>query len=48
LTHLVRRDSRFGVEDKSDNESVKTQDFGENENENLGILSVHVRVGFDR
>ena len=33
-THCVI-DARVGVEDKSNNETVKTQHFGENEDKNL-------------
>jgi hypothetical protein len=29
--------ARVGVEDKSDNETVKTQNFGENEDKNLSV-----------
>ena len=33
--HLVCGDTRVGGEDKGDNETVKTQHFGENEDKNL-------------
>ena len=34
-THSVV-DGRVGVEDKGDDETVQTQDFGENEDKDLG------------
>ena len=46
-TYLVGG-ARVGVEDKGDNQAVQTQDFGENENQDLDRCQLLARPGRNR